>query len=100
MPAVWLVFNLLLQFFDGILTYQVVSAGVPEANPLVRDAITQFGLIGGLVYWKAIACLLLFSIFALRHRRYALALQALALTGAVYGCVAFILLCAALLEFG
>ncbi|MGH7767012.1 MAG: DUF5658 family protein [Candidatus Binatia bacterium] len=99
-PSVWqfFIYNLLLQVFDGVLTYQVVSAGVPEANPLVRDAITQYGLVWGLIYWKTIACLLLFSIFALRHRRQTLTLQAFVITGAVYGCVLFITSCAVLLE--
>jgi len=90
--------NLLLQIFDGLLTYQVVSAGVPEANPLVRDTITALGLLWGLVYWKALACVLLFLIFTLRHRQRSLAFQAFALIGAVYGSAGFIALCAAFLE--
>jgi hypothetical protein len=58
------------------------------------------GLGWGLIYWKALACILLFSIFALRHKRYTLAVQALNVTAAVYACVTFIGLCAAYLEFG
>ena len=99
MPAVWyhLIFKLLLQVVDGVLTYQVVSAGEPEANPLVRDAITHFGLLWDLVYWKLLACILLFAMFTLRHRESALTLQAFVVTGAVYVCVGFIAPCAAFL---
>jgi len=46
------IYNLLLQFFDGLLTYQVLSLGVPEANPLVNAAIGEWGVIWGLLYWK------------------------------------------------
>jgi len=42
--------------FDGILTYQVVSIGIPEANPLVRQAIIEWGAAWGLLYWKLLAC--------------------------------------------
>ena len=40
------IYNLLLQFFDGLLTYQVLSLGVPEANPLVNAAIGEWGNLG------------------------------------------------------
>jgi hypothetical protein len=93
------VFNLLLQVFDGVLTYQVVTLGVPEANPIVRASILEWGLVWGLLYWKVLACVLLFVIFALSYRRQALALNALTLTAAVYGTVSFIGLCAMLLQF-
>ena len=51
-PAVWFPFilNLFLQVFDGLLTYHVVSAGVPEANPLVDNAISAWGVGWGLFY--------------------------------------------------
>jgi len=100
--ALWhrLIFNLLLQLLDGVLTYQVVAAGVPEGNPLVAGAIVEWGALWGLVYWKTAACLLLVAIFGLRHRRRSLALRALTFTAAVYACVSFIGLCAAYLEFG
>ncbi|HEX9443420.1 MAG TPA: DUF5658 family protein [Candidatus Binatia bacterium] len=102
LPAVWphFIFNLLLQVFDGVLTYQVVVLGVPEANPLVRASIVEWGLVWGLVYWKALACALLFLIFSMSYRRQRLALNALTLTAAVYGTVSFIGLCAMLLQFG
>lgn len=102
LPAVWshLIFNLLLQVFDGVLTYQVVLQGVPEANPLVRETIVQWGVVWGLLYWKTLACVLLVLIFALRHKLQALALKALTVTAAVYGPVSFLGLCELLLQFG
>jgi hypothetical protein len=100
-PAVWphFIFNLLLQLFDGVLTYQVVSIGVPEANPLVRQAMIEWGAAWGLVYWKLLACVLLALIFALTYRRQALTIKAFTVTGAVYGTVSFVGLCALLVEF-
>ena len=89
MPAIWSYFllNLLLQGFDGLLSYQALSAGVPEANPLVSRAISEWGVVWGLLYSKTFACLLLLLIFVFRNRRRSLAIKAFALTAAVYGCV-------------
>ena len=88
-PSIWSQFkvNLLLQIFDGLYTYHVLSLGVPEANPLVRDAISNWGEVWGLLYWKVLACTLLVLIFALRHFRQSLTLKALTLTSTVYGCL-------------
>ena len=85
-PPVWFAFllNLLLQVFDGLLSYHVLSAGVPEANPLVGNAISAWGIIWGLLYWKTLACVLLLLIFMLRHKRRALTIKALTVTAAVY----------------
>ena len=94
-----LLFNLALQIIDGFLTYHVVSRGVPEGNPLVRSAMEQWGILWGLVYWKSFACVLLFAIFAVRHRSRALITNALALTGAVYAYVAVGGLCMLLWQF-
>jgi hypothetical protein len=90
-PAVWvsLICNLLLQLYDGALTYYLVSRGVPELNPLVDDTIRSWGTAWGLLYWKALACLSLVSIFLVRHRTRAVH-GALALTATVYGCLAII----------
>ena len=77
-------FNLLLQIFDGLFTYHVLTLGVPEANPFVGDAISLWGEVWGLVYWKVLACALIGLIFALRHFRHALILKALTLTSIVY----------------
>jgi hypothetical protein len=100
-PVVWshFIFNLLLQLFDGILTYQVVSVGVPEANPLVRQAMIEWGAAWGLFYWKLLACVLLALIFALTYKRQALTIKAFTVTGAVYGPVCFISLCALFVHF-
>jgi hypothetical protein len=94
-PIVWAYFiaNLLLQVFDGILTYQVLSLGIPEANPLVSAAVTRWGAVWGLLYWKTIACLLLAFVFACRHRRQRMTIKALELTGAVYAWFAVLSVC-------
>jgi hypothetical protein len=88
-PSIWsqFKFNLLLQIFDGLFTYHVLSLGVPEANPLVGDAISLWGEIWGLVYWKVLACTLIGLIFALRHFKQSLTLKALTLTSTVYCCL-------------
>jgi hypothetical protein len=100
-PAVWpyFIFNLLLQLFDGVLTYQVVSIGIPEANPLVRQAIIEWGAAWGLLYWKLLACVLLALIFALTYGRQGLTIKAFKVTGAFYASVSFVGLCALWVEF-
>ncbi len=95
-----LIYNLFLQFFDGLLTYQVVSLGVPEANPLVNAAIVEWGVIWGLLYWKMLVCVLLLLIFVLRYRRKALTIRALTLTVLVYSVFSAAALYEALLRFG
>ena len=89
LPSIWsqFKFNLLLQVFDGLFTYHVLSLGIPEANPFVHDAISNWGEIWGLVYWKVLACALLGLIFALRHFKQSLTLKALTLTSTVYSCL-------------
>jgi hypothetical protein len=86
-PPVWFHFllNLLLQVFDGLLSYHALSEGVPEANPLVNSTIAAWGIFWGLLYWKTLACVLLALIFALRHQQRTLAIKALTLTAVVYG---------------
>ena len=84
------VFNILLQISDGILTYYALSIGIPEANPIVRSAILQWGAALGLLYWKTIACVLLAGIFALRHRRRALTQRALTITAVAYSVLALV----------
>jgi hypothetical protein len=83
-------FNLLLQIFDGLFTYYLLSLGVPEANPLVDAAISMWGKILGLLYWKVLACALIGLIFALRRFRQSLTLKALTVTSTVY-CGLFVL---------
>jgi hypothetical protein len=100
-PPIWchLLLNLLLQVFDGVLTYQALSDGVPEANPLVNSAISAWGIVLGLLYWKTFACVLLLLMFALRHRRRILIIKAFALTAAVYAYVSAAGVCALFLQF-
>jgi hypothetical protein len=100
-PAVWslFIFNLLLQLFDGVLTYQVVSIGVPEGNPLVRQAMIEWGAAWGLIYWKLLACVWLTLIFTLTYRRQSMTIKAFTVTGAVYGSVSFVCLCVLWVEF-
>jgi hypothetical protein len=52
-----LIFNLFLQFSDGIVSYQAFALGAAEANPVVAAAIINWGMIWGLIYNKALACL-------------------------------------------
>ena len=79
-----LFFNLLLQFTDGLVSYQAFALGAAEANPVVAAAIINWGMIWGLIYNKTLACLLLLLIFALRRSRHLLTMRALTVTAAVY----------------
>ena len=83
-----LAFNLLLQFFDGLVSYQAFSVGAVEANPLVVAAIINWGVIWGLLYHKILACVLLLLIFAFGYSRRLLVTRALTVTAWVYSCVA------------
>jgi hypothetical protein len=60
--------NLLLQVLDGVASYQILSAGVPELNPLMAFYIENWGLMGGLFYGKLVGCALVWLIFLLRKR--------------------------------
>ena len=85
------IFNLFLQFTDGLVSYQAFALGAAEANPVVAAAIINWGMIGGLIYNKTLACVLLLLIFALRRSRRLLAIRALSVTASVYVCA--ILVC-------
>jgi hypothetical protein len=76
-----------LQFFDGLFSYQAFSLGAEEANPLVAAAISNWGVIYGLLYKKLLACALLLLVFAFRHRLPLLTKSGLIATASVYGCV-------------
>ena len=82
-----LTFNLFLQFTDGLVSYQAFALGAIEANPVVGAAIGNWGTGWGLVYNKALACLLLLLIFAVRRNRSLLAMRGLTVTASVYVCV-------------
>ena len=83
-------FNLFLQFTDGLVSYQAFALGAAEANPVVAAAIINWGMIWGLIYNKALACLLLLLIFALSRSRHLLAMRALSLTASVYMCATIV----------
>ena len=79
-----LIFNLFLQFSDGIVSYQAFALGAAEANPVVAAAIVNWGMVWGLIYNKVLACLLLLLIFAPRHSSRSLTQKALSVTDSVY----------------
>lgn len=81
-----LTFNLFLQFTDGVISYQAFALGAMKANPVVAAAILNWGMIWRLIYNKALACLLLILIFALRRNRRLTATRALTVTASVYVC--------------
>lgn len=60
-----LILNLTLQVFDGLLSYQLFSLGLGEANPLLAAAISEWSVVWGLLYNKLPACVLLIVIFAI-----------------------------------
>jgi uncharacterized membrane protein YqjE len=86
------IFNLFLQFTDGLVSYQSFALGAAEANPVVAAAIVNWGMIGGLIYDKAVACLLLLLIFAVSHRQRFLAIRALTVTASAYVCAIIVCL--------
>ena len=79
-----LVVNLLLQLFDGFASYHILSAGVPEKNPVVASAIDNLGLVGGLIFSKAFGCALVLFIFSLRHKVELFVTQGLTVLAYVY----------------
>jgi hypothetical protein len=87
-----LVLNLFLQLVDALLTYQSLSLGAYEANPLVASAMEAWGALWGLLYYKVLASLLLVMIYALRRGREVLAIRGLTITASVYACVAVLCL--------
>src|SRR5262245_15429743 len=87
-----LTFNLFLQLTDGVVSYQAFALGAIEANPVVAAAIVNWGMVWGLVYNKALACLLLLLIFTLRHNRRLLAIWGLTITASAYVCAIIVCL--------
>src|SRR5262249_8007491 len=81
-----LTFNLFLQLTDGVVSYQAFALGAIEANPVVAAAILNWGMVWGLIYSNALACLLLVLIFALRRNRRLMTMRALTVTASVYVC--------------
>ena len=87
-----LIVNLLLQLVDGLASYHIISAGVPEENPIVASAIANWGVSGGLLYSKALGCALVILIFLLRHKVEVIATQGLTVLAYVYSCLGVFLM--------
>ena len=87
-----LVVNLLLQIVDGLASYHILAAGVPEENPVVATFITNWGLVGGLLYGKVLGCALVVLIFLLRHRVAVVATHGLTIVAYVYSCLGIFLM--------
>jgi len=87
-----LILNLLLQLVDGLASYHILSAGVPEENPLVAGAIANWGILGGLVYSKGLGCALVLLVFSLRHKVEALVTNGLTMLAYVYSCLGVLLM--------
>lgn len=60
-----LTLNLVLQLFDGIATYQGLSIGWEEANPLLVAVFAVMGVGPGLLVFKLKACVLLLLVHQL-----------------------------------
>ena len=84
--------NLLLQILDGVASYQILSAGVPEFNPLVSYYIENWGLMGGLFYGKLVGCALVWLIFLLRKRVGPIVVQGLILVACFYSLLGILLM--------
>jgi hypothetical protein len=83
-----LILNILLQFLDVSVSYGLMSLGDAKASPFVNAALESRPDMSGLLYNKALACTLLSLIYVLRHRREAMASNALTITACVYTCYA------------
>jgi len=84
--------NLLLQILDGVASYQILSAGVPEFNPLVSYYIENWGLMGGLFYGKLVGCALVWLIFLLRKRVGPIVVQGLIFVACFYSLLGILLM--------
>jgi hypothetical protein len=85
MNSRWLlIINLLLQGFDGTVSYFFLARGVPELNPFVGAAIESWGLLWALIYWKVLVCALLIILHLLGRFQPAIPLRGLTFTAIVY----------------
>lgn len=91
--------NLLLQLVDGLASYHIISAGVPEENPVVATFITNWGVMGGLLYSKFLGCALVILIFMLRHKVRVVATQGLTILAYGYSCLGILLMMKMLVLF-
>ena len=87
-----LIVNLLFQLLDGVATYHVVLAGVPEANPVVAAAIAKWALMPGLALCTTIGCFFLLVIFSFRHRLELAVRQGLTILASLYSAISLFLL--------
>jgi len=58
-----LLLNIVLQIFDGIATYNGVSLGLKEANPLLAAVFEALGVGTTLLLFKSGACALLLLLY-------------------------------------
>ena len=79
-----LILNVTLQVFDGLFSLQLFSIGTADANTSIPAAISESSVLWGLLWNKLIACLLLVSVFALRHKTRAFVRRAFMVTASVY----------------
>jgi hypothetical protein len=86
-----LIINLLLQAFDGFASYHIISAGVPEENPVVASFIANWGVMGGLLFSKSLGCALVVLVFMLGKRVHLVATRGLTILAYLYSCLAVFL---------
>jgi len=86
-----LIINLTLQAFDGFASYHILSAGVPEENPVVASFIATWGVMGGLLFVKSLGCALVMFVFMLGKRVQLIATQGLTVLACLYSCLAVFL---------
>ncbi|MGH7896587.1 MAG: DUF5658 family protein [Candidatus Binatia bacterium] len=77
-----LALNVLLQLFDGLVTYQALQIGMLEGNPIVRASFPVLGIGTSLLLFKAQACG--FLVLLRRSVRATMACDALRLVAVVY----------------
>ena len=100
-PAVWFPFilNLLLQVFDGLLSYHVLSEGVPEANPFVSRAISEWGCGLGFILFENVCLCFAFLDLCPEEQTTIPNDQSFTVTAAVYSYVSIASLIILLLHF-
>ena len=80
--------NICLQVFDGVATYQGVTTGVKEGNPLIAMAMANLGIGSALLLFKAKACGCLVLLRQMGDRP--LVAAALGGVAATYGVLSFV----------
>ena len=82
------VLNVALQLFDAVATYQGLRVGVHEGNPILVTAFATFGVVPGLLLFKAKACGFLFLLN--RHHTHRVVTLALSFLAGVYCLVSLV----------